>query len=115
MTRSTGAVQATFARKGNRCLQRCAAGHRPALRAKMRMAAASGYNIDMDHVIPRLEGSRVFIDAPVTCAIDRGYTNGTIRKYTWSGRIQNSGVEYIRGVLPQTEASVLERMFSFAG
>lgn len=58
----------------------------------------SGYHIDMDRVITRIEGSRVFIDAPVTCAIDRGYTNGTIRKYTWSTRIQNSGVEHLRGV-----------------
>jgi autotransporter-associated beta strand protein len=57
-----------------------------------------GYHIDMDRVITRIEGNRVFIDAPVTCAIDRGYTNGTIRKYTWSARIQNSGVERLRGV-----------------
>jgi autotransporter-associated beta strand protein len=54
-----------------------------------------GYMIDMDRVITHLEGSRVFVDAPITCAIDRTYTNGTIRKYTWSGRISNSGVEHI--------------------
>src|ERR1019366_8436690 len=42
---------------------------------------ASGYNIDMARVIPRIEGSRVFVDAPVTCAIDAHYTNGTVRKF----------------------------------
>jgi hypothetical protein len=57
-----------------------------------------GYNIDMDRVIKRIEGNRIFIDAPVTCAIDANYTNGTIRKFTWSGRISNSGIEHMRGV-----------------
>ena len=56
------------------------------------------YMIDMDRVIKRIEGNRIFIDAPVTCAIDAGYTNGTIRKFTWSGRIANSGIEHLRGV-----------------
>jgi autotransporter-associated beta strand protein len=56
-----------------------------------------GYNIDMDRVITRIEGNRIFIDSPVTCAIDAGYTNGTIRKFTWSGRITNSGIEHIYG------------------
>ena len=58
----------------------------------------STYNIDMDRVITRIEGNRIFIDVPVTCAIDAGYANGTIRKLTRSGRITNSGIEHIRGV-----------------
>ena len=44
-------------------------------------------------------------DAPLTCAIDRAYTNGTIRKYTWSGRIQLSGIEHLRGVSNFTNAT----------
>lgn len=54
-----------------------------------------GYNIDMDRTITRIEGNRIFIDSPISCAIDRQYTNGTIRKFTWSGRITNSGIEHI--------------------
>jgi autotransporter-associated beta strand protein len=54
-----------------------------------------GYNIDMDRTITRVEGNRIFIDSPISCAIDRQYTNGTIRKFTWSGRITNSGIEHI--------------------
>jgi autotransporter-associated beta strand protein len=54
-----------------------------------------GYNIDMDRTITRIEGNRIFIDSPISCAIDRQYTNGTIRKFTWSGRIANSGIEHI--------------------
>ena len=54
-----------------------------------------GYNIDMDRVITHIEGNHIFVDSPVTCAIDAHYTNGTIRKFTWSGRITNSGIEHI--------------------
>jgi hypothetical protein len=55
------------------------------------------YMIDMDRIITRIEGNRVFVDAPVTCSIDQGYTNGTIREYAWSGRISNCGIEHIYG------------------
>jgi hypothetical protein len=60
--------------------------------------APSGYNIDSDRIITHLEGNQVFVDWPIACAIDRNYTNGTIRKFTWSGRIQNSGVEHLYGI-----------------
>jgi autotransporter-associated beta strand protein len=56
---------------------------------------ASGYMIDMDRVITHLEGNHVFVDAPITCAIDAHYTNGTIRPFTWSGLITNVGIEHI--------------------
>ena len=58
---------------------------------------ASGYTIDMDRVITHLEGNQVFLDAPITCAIDARYTNGTIRPFTWTGRITNVGVEHLFG------------------
>jgi autotransporter-associated beta strand protein len=55
----------------------------------------SGYNIDMERVITHIEGSRIIVDAPITCAIDTHYTNGTLRKFSWSGRITNVGIEHI--------------------
>jgi autotransporter-associated beta strand protein len=54
-----------------------------------------GYNIDMDRVITHIEGNHIFVDSPITCAIDAHYANGTIRKFTWSGRITNSGIEHL--------------------
>src|SRR6185437_14148404 len=56
-----------------------------------------GYNINMDRTITRIEGNRVFVDYPVTCAIDAQYTNGALVKYTWNSRITNSGIEHIYG------------------
>jgi hypothetical protein len=58
----------------------------------------SGYNVDSDRIITHLESNHVFVDWPITCAIDRNYTNGTLRKFTWSGRIQNVGVEHLYGI-----------------
>jgi hypothetical protein len=56
------------------------------------------YVIDADRIITRIEGNRIFVNAPITCAIEQRYGGGTIRKYTWAGRIQNCGVEHLRGV-----------------
>ena len=58
---------------------------------------ASGYMIDMDRVITHMEGNHIFVDAPITCAIDAHYANGTIRPFTWSGIITNAGIEHIFG------------------
>jgi hypothetical protein len=55
----------------------------------------SGYHIDMDRVITHIEGNHVFVDAPITCAIDTHYTNGTIRPFTWTGLLANVGIEHI--------------------
>lgn len=64
----------------------------------------SGYHIDMDRIITRIEGNRIFINAPITTAIEARYAGGTIRKYTWTSRITNCGVENLRGVSDYTAA-----------
>jgi autotransporter-associated beta strand protein len=55
-------------------------------------------DISMERVITRIEGNRVFIDAPITTAIETQYGGGQIWRYTWSGRIQKSGIEDIKGI-----------------
>ena len=56
----------------------------------------SGYNINMECTITHIEGNHIFVDSPITCAIDAvRYTNGTIRAFTWTSRITNCGVEHI--------------------
>jgi hypothetical protein len=57
----------------------------------------SGYMLDMDRVITHIEGNHIFVDAPITCAIDARYANGTIRPFTWTGLITNVGIEHIFG------------------
>ncbi|NBQ56315.1 MAG: hypothetical protein EBU36_06690, partial [Verrucomicrobia bacterium] len=48
--------------------------------------------------IQRIEGNRIFLDAPITTAIDQTYGGGTVRNYAFAGRIEKCGVEDIRGL-----------------
>lgn len=53
---------------------------------------------DWDRVITRIEGNVITVDAPLTNSIDLNYGGGTIRQYTWTGRLNNIGVESMRGI-----------------
>jgi hypothetical protein len=50
-------------------------------------------NIDWDRVITDIEGNTITLDAPLTNSLEQQYGGGTIYGYTWSGRIQNVGLE----------------------
>ncbi|MEO0531522.1 MAG: hypothetical protein AAF266_13250, partial [Planctomycetota bacterium] len=54
------------------------------------------FNLRYDRVITRIEGDRVFVDAPLTNSFEQQYGGGTIRRYTWANRIENVGVENLR-------------------
>ncbi len=49
-----------------------------------------------DRVVTRIEGDRVFVDAPLPTAIEQEYGGGNIRRYNWSGAIENIGIENLR-------------------
>ncbi|QEG36469.1 hypothetical protein [Bythopirellula goksoeyrii] len=53
--------------------------------------------LEFDRVITRIEGDRIFVDAPLPQSFDQTYGGGTIRRYTWNNRIQNVGIENLRG------------------
>ena len=59
---------------------------------------AGNFNIPNERFITRIEGNRITLDAPLTCALEAQYGGGTIQTYAWSGRISNVGVEDVRGV-----------------
>ena len=48
--------------------------------------------------ICRIESNRIFLDAPIPTAIDALYGGGTVKKYTFAGRIEKCGIEGIRGI-----------------
>ncbi|MCC7474311.1 MAG: hypothetical protein IT425_02855 [Pirellulales bacterium] len=54
------------------------------------------FNLRSDRVITRIEGNRVFVDAPLATSFDVQFGGGTLQRYTWSGRIENVGVENFR-------------------
>jgi len=55
-------------------------------------------DLNFQRTIVRIEGNRVFLDAPLPTAIDATYGGGTIKKYTFAGRIEKCGVEDLRGL-----------------
>jgi hypothetical protein len=55
-------------------------------------------DLNFQRTIVRIEGNRVFLDAPIPTAIDAAYGGGTIKKYTFAGRIEKCGVENLRGL-----------------
>ena len=52
---------------------------------------------DYERVVTRVEGDRLFLNAPVMNALDPRYDISTVFKYTFD-RIRNVGVENVRGV-----------------
>ncbi len=54
-------------------------------------------NVRYDRVVTRVEGDRVFVDAPLATSFEQQYGGGTIRRYSWNNAIENIGIENLRG------------------
>ena len=59
---------------------------------------AGDRDLSWQRTISRIEGNRIFLDAPIPTAIDALYGGGTVKKYTFAGRIEKCGIEGIRGI-----------------
>ena len=58
---------------------------------------AGSLDVNYDRVITRIEGNRIFVDAPLAMSFDSQLSVGTVKEYTWGGAIQNIGIENLRG------------------
>ena len=58
---------------------------------------AGSLDVRYDRIITRVEGDRIFIDAPLPMSFDSQLGTGTIRRYSWGGAIENIGIENLRG------------------
>ena len=56
------------------------------------------FNIDWDRVVVDVRGDTITVDAPITCAIEQRWGGGEVVKYEDPGRIENVGVENLRGL-----------------
>ncbi|MBE7173003.1 MAG: hypothetical protein INR73_20670 [Williamsia sp.] len=54
--------------------------------------------ISYDRVVTEVKGNNITIDAPVFCAIESRWGGGEIVKYNDTGRIEQVGIENLRGV-----------------
>jgi hypothetical protein len=68
------------------------------------------FTISYDRVIVKIEGNRITVDAPVFCAIDSRWGGGDIVKYSDQGRIEQVGIENLRGI---SEYDPVVRMTSY--
>jgi hypothetical protein len=62
-------------------------------------------NLDWERTITRIEGNTITVDAPLTNSLDQLYGGGTIYKFTWSGRLENVGVENLYGLSDFTSST----------
>ncbi len=58
---------------------------------------AGSKDLLFDRVITRIEGRWVTVDAPIPQSIESRYGGGQIWRYTWTGRIQQVGIEDLYG------------------
>ena len=56
------------------------------------------FNVEWDRVVMDVEGNNILIDAPITCAIEKRWGGGEVLKYDAPARIENVGVENLRGM-----------------
>ena len=53
-------------------------------------------DVRFDRTVTKVDGDTVTLDAPLTQAFDAKLAVGTVRKYTWAGRVERVGVENLR-------------------
>ncbi len=70
-------------------------------------------NLRYDRVITRIEGNRIFLDAPLANSFELQYGGGTVKEYTWSGAIENVGIENLRGDTDFTSATDEDHAWEF--
>ncbi|HET9942729.1 MAG TPA: hypothetical protein VFR05_05275, partial [Terriglobia bacterium] len=56
------------------------------------------FNVDWDRVVVDIQGNTITVDAPITCAIEKRWGGGEVMKCEDPGRIENVGVENLRGM-----------------
>ena len=66
-----------------------------------------------DRVITRIEGDRIFLNAPITQSLDEQYGGGYLRKYEFPSRLHNVGIESIRGVSDYTSPDDEDHAWTF--
>jgi hypothetical protein len=58
--------------------------------------AADKMDVVWERRIEAVNGDRVTLDVPLTCALDKEFGGGTLTAYAWPGRVRQVGVENLR-------------------
>ena len=66
-----------------------------------------------DRVITRIDGNWITVDAPLPQTFESKYGGGQIWRYTWTGRIQQVGIEDLDGISDYTGSTDEAHAWSF--
>ena len=56
------------------------------------------HDLHSERKVTRIEGDRLFFDVPITNSLDEQFGGGTVYKYSFANRLENVGIEDVRGV-----------------
>ncbi|MDP4292016.1 MAG: hypothetical protein Q8908_13115 [Bacteroidota bacterium] len=56
---------------------------------------AKAYDLQYERTITKIEGNKIYVDNPVVMAMETRYGGGSIYKYSFTGRVEEVGVENI--------------------
>ena len=56
------------------------------------------YDFRFDRIITAIDGNQITIDSPMGNAFEKAYGGGSMYKYAYPGRIEQVGIENLRGV-----------------
>jgi len=65
---------------------------------RVRQWEPGSYDFKFDRIITAINGNQITIDAPLGNAIEQEYGGGWVYKYEYPNRIEQCGIEYIRGI-----------------
>ena len=65
--------------------------------AKVQQWRPGSYDLRFQRVVVAVRGDTLELDAPLVCALDKAYGGGSVYRYAWPERIENVGVENLRG------------------
>jgi len=68
---------------------------RPDGKPVVQWPASSGH--EFQRAVKQINGNAITLDAPLPQALEQKYTNASVWKYTFPGRIRESGLEYVSG------------------
>jgi hypothetical protein len=75
--------------------------------------AAGNFDQLYERFITRLEGNRVFLDAPLPNSFEQQYGGGTVYRYTFNQRLTRVGIENLRGESAFASATDENHAWSF--
>ncbi len=66
------------------------------------------FDLFFDRTVAEVSGNRIVIDVPLTMALDQRFGGGSVYQYEFPGRIENVGVENMRGIAEIAEGADAE-------